>query len=91
VYTDNDLPTHYAFQGPFGVAEAIKNFEEVRRSERDALKGRTERQTRVPNEARVQEVISALDAKGRWLRNNRIESRVFIENVNTLCDYLATR
>jgi PelA/Pel-15E family pectate lyase len=88
VYTDDDLPTHYAFQGPFGVTEAIARFEKVQREGRSGAKALAERRIRKPNE-RVREVITALDSKGRWLRNSRIESRLFIENVNVLCDYLS--
>jgi PelA/Pel-15E family pectate lyase len=89
VYTDDDLPTHYAFQGPFGVAEAIRKYDEARRVGASGLKRQSERASRTPTEERARQVIGALDPKGRWLRNNRIESRVFIENVNILCDYLA--
>lgn len=90
VYTDDDLPTHYAFQGAFGVAEAIATFEKVRREGRVGTLDIGARGTRKPTEERVRSVISALDSKGRWLRNGRIESRVFIENVNVLCDYLSS-
>jgi hypothetical protein len=88
VYTDDDLPTHYGFQGSFGVAEAIARFEKVQREGRAGAKALGERRIRKPNEEQVRELITALDGKGRWLRNNRIEARLFIENVNVLCDYL---
>ena len=42
-------------------------------------------------EPAVQKVIAALDEQGRWITNGRIESRTFIANVNTLCDYLEAR
>jgi len=41
--------------------------------------------------AAVRKVIAALDAKGRWISNGRIESRTFIANVNTLCDYIEAK
>jgi hypothetical protein len=91
VYTDDDLPTHYSFQGPAGVADAIAYYEEVQRVGRDRTKTRAERQALAPSEARVREIISALDEKGRWITKGRIESRAFIENVNRLCDYLQGR
>ena len=36
----------------------------------------------------VEETIALLDEKGRWVRNNLIYSGVFVENFNTLCEYL---
>ena len=37
---------------------------------------------------KVREIIAALDEKGRWVMNGQIETRTFIRNVGTLCDYL---
>jgi hypothetical protein len=79
VYTDDDLPTHYGFQGEFGIPAAI--------SYRDGSKT-TPKSPKQPSDTQIRTIIGTLDEKGRWLRNGRIETRVFIENVNTLCDYL---
>ena len=81
VYSDDDLPTHYSFQGDYGD---------------DALKARLASlkapQVRKPNlstlEARAKDAIKALDDKGRWLKDGQIDSATFIRNVNVLCDYL---
>jgi hypothetical protein len=80
VYTDDDLPTHYAFQGEFNIPSAMSYAEHKRR----------ETAAKRPSESKVRTIVDALDNKGRWVRNGRIETRLFIENVNTLCDYLAT-
>jgi hypothetical protein len=80
VYTDDDLPTHYAFQGEFSIPSAMSYAEHKRR----------ETAAKRPSESKVRTIVDALDNKGRWVRNGRIETRLFIENVNTLCDYLAT-
>jgi hypothetical protein len=90
VYTDDDLPTHYGFQGDFGIPATIRQCEAVLK-DRQQRKGEPQTKTRAPLEPAVRKVIAALDAKGRWINNGRIESRTFIANVNTLCDYLAAK
>ncbi len=97
VYSDDDLPTHYSFKGSYGISSAIAYYEEVKRLGRDVLLERQKPKPLTPQqkesrrkslEPRVREVIAALDAKGRWVTNGRIECRTFIENVRVLCDYL---
>ncbi|MCI0747228.1 MAG: hypothetical protein L0Y58_17630 [Verrucomicrobia subdivision 3 bacterium] len=106
VYTDDDLPTHYAFQGEFRIPAAIAFYERVRQGRGSVESLKREPLNRFndltiqrlnalspspgPSEARVREIISTLDPKGRWIAKGRIESRVFIANVNALCDYLTT-
>lgn len=87
VYTDDDLPTHYGFQGEFGIPDAIAYYRDAFR--RDGASEPTRKKSRGDLESNVRKIISALDAKGRWVQDGRIESRVFIANVNALCDYLA--
>jgi len=90
VYTDDDLPTHYGFQGDYNIPATIRQCEAVLK---DGQQRKSERSS--PNrsslEPGVRKVIAALDAKGRWISNGRIESRTFIANVNTLCDYLEAK
>ena len=87
VYTDDDLPTHYGFQGEYGIPGTIKQCEA-------ALKNGSQRKSeRLPAnrssvEPAARKVIAALDSTGRWISSGRIESRTFIANVNTICDYL---
>jgi PelA/Pel-15E family pectate lyase len=97
VYTDNDLPTHYSFKSSYGIPASIAYYEEVKRLgrkeylERQKPKPLTAQQKesrRKSLEPRAREVIAALDAKGRWVTNGRIECRVFIDNARALCDYL---
>lgn len=89
VYTDDDLPTHYSFQGEYNIPAVIKECEA-------ALAGEASKPERLPRpraslEPRVRNVIDALDAQGRWISNGRIESRTFIANVDILCDYLEAK
>lgn len=96
VYTDHDLPAHYSFQGSYGVAGMIREYEEMRRI---GLEEARERRTRplTPEqkaarrralEPRVASLIETLDEQGRWLRNGRIECSVFVTNMATLSEYL---
>ena len=90
VYTDDDLPTHYGFQGEYNIPATIKQCEAVLK---DGQQRKSERSpsSRSSLEPAARKVIAALDAKGRWISNGRIESRTFIANVNTLCDYLEAK
>jgi len=90
VYTDDDLPTHYGFQGEYNIPSTIKQCEAALK---DGHQRKIERlpTTRSSLGPAVRKVIAALDAKGRWISNGRIESRTFIANVNTLCDYIEAK
>ena len=97
-YEDNDLPTHYSFQSEYGVAGAVKIYEDVKAAGRAKWLASKEFKPHTPEQAkrraaqmedRVRVVIKSLDEKGRWLsKEGRIESKLFIQNVETLCDYL---
>ncbi|MDF2439759.1 MAG: hypothetical protein JWN98_743, partial [Abditibacteriota bacterium] len=98
VYTDDDLPTHYSFQNSYGVPNLLADYEELQRLGREAYRKEQKRRenptaqkraaSRRATESHVREVIAALDDKGRWLRNGRIESDTFIKNAGVLSDYL---
>jgi len=85
--------TGYAWHTGAG-AGAIKYYEAVRETGPDAyLAGRKRQETAVKRvtpdlESRVRDIIAALDAEGRWLNRDRIETRLFIRNAAVLCDYL---
>jgi len=94
VYTDHDLPTHYSFQGEYGVRRFIARYEEVKKKGREAFL-RPQESTPEHRAARakalapqVEAVIAAQDPQGRWVRNGRIECATFIRNLNTLSEYL---
>lgn len=91
VYTDHDLPTHYGFQGPFGVPETIAEYEAFEKLRRQgglkAVRGMRHQPPKA-QPARLREIIAALDAQGRWVANGQIESRVFIRNLNALSEFL---
>jgi PelA/Pel-15E family pectate lyase len=82
----------YAWEGGFGIPEAIAFAEAVQREGREkhlARQKAPQSPTATPSlRDRVAAVLSAQDANGRWLSRKRIEMQTFIRNVNVLCDYL---
>jgi len=85
--------TGYSWQGSYG-AGAIAYFETVRASGRDAYLAKRKRDEAAARrsspslESSVKKIIASLDAEGRWLNRDRIETRLFIRNAGVLCDYL---
>jgi hypothetical protein len=85
--------TGYSWQGSAG-AGAIAYYEAVRKAGRDAYLKRRQRDDAAAKrsasslESGVREIIASLDAEGRWLNRDRIETRLFIRNAGVLCDYL---
>ena len=73
----------YAWRGTFGVAAARAAYEQVRN--KSAKAGPDDLGTL---EAEARRVIAALDERGRWIVEGRVQTRVFAANVNTLCAYL---
>jgi len=92
VYTDNDLPTHYAFQSAFGVPDTIAEYEALEKARRQgglkAARALYQRTPAKPDAARVRQILDTLDSQGRWVTNDWIECRVFIRNINALSDFL---
>jgi hypothetical protein len=99
VYTADDLPTHYSFQGEYGIPGAIAAWERLAQDRRERRRAavtarRAESEERSAESIgtlapRVREIIAALDARGRWVEDGSIRSATFIRNVETLAAYLA--
>jgi hypothetical protein len=50
---------------------------------------KTHQETVQAKESLIRKIISEQDSDGKWVsRDNRISSRVFVDHVNALCDYL---
>jgi PelA/Pel-15E family pectate lyase len=111
-YDDDNLPTHYAFQVSSQVAALAKQHEALVklppwRLAAGAVTLLPDELRPLPKvtpefEARVRQVIAALDDRGAWVEDGRlkyhgkdddtrrvIESGTFIENVQILSEYLA--
>lgn len=99
VYTDNDLPTHYSFQGDYGILKVIADYQRLMREGREKILAErkripivTELRKRAKGlEPRVREIIASMDEQGRWVEKGIISSRTFIRNVETLADYIAAQ
>ena len=98
VYTDDDLPLHYAFKGEFGITSLIREVEQLQQEGREKFLARRYRPL-TPNELRerlqalepeARRILATQDAEGRWIEDGEIRSRAFIRYVETLADYLAT-
>ena len=98
------MPTHYAFKVGDRTDDIAREYERLRAGGPAGPDAPPRRPGRPP-EARVRDVIAALDERGRWVEEGRlrthgdadptrrvIESRTFVRNVETLARYLdATR
>jgi len=86
----------YSWQGSYGVADVIRWAEKVRKDGIDkTLTARSRKPTATERAKRakslrpkVEKIIEALDAKGRWLEDGRITTRAFVRNAAVLCEYL---
>ncbi|GBD34903.1 hypothetical protein HRbin36_00004 [bacterium HR36] len=96
VYSDNDLPTHYAFRGDFGIPGLLRDLERLQRLGREKYLAQRMRKPS-PDELRqrlrslhgqVRDIIQSQDAAGCWLQNNEIRTSLFIRNIEILAEYL---
>jgi hypothetical protein len=105
VYTDNDLPTHYAFVVSNGVDRLKSDYEKLLATDPAQLKPAArpatyELSSSLSSAAR--QVIAGLDARGAWVEEGRlraadperkvsrvITTQTFIRNIETLSRFLA--
>ena len=104
IYEDTDLPNHYAFKvaGTSSIESIRNEYDRILKKGRKVI---IEERSRIRNvdPARVQEIISSLDEKGRWLENGRLKTgdpvkpyvnaeiiscQTFIRNLTLLSGYL---
>jgi PelA/Pel-15E family pectate lyase len=105
VYTDDDLPTHYAFVVTSSVARLRRDFEKLRATDPEKLKPAPKPPTYELSDdlaAAVRRAIDALDSRGAWVEEGRlreadpdrrvtriITAQTFIRNLDTLSRFLA--
>jgi PelA/Pel-15E family pectate lyase len=95
-YSDADCPTHYSFQGSYGIPEAIAYYERVREMGRDRYLEETERKGSQAErlrrarqlEERVVKALAWQDPQGRWATEDRVRMRDFVQNIELLASYL---
>ena len=104
-YSDADLPTHYAFKVGNRTDRIESLYQRILKEGRETIL--TERaQVRPVAEERIQAIIDALDAEGRWLEEGRLRNpedrrvpivaqviscRTFNRNLTLLSQYVASR
>ncbi len=92
--------TGYVWESKFKIPDVIAEYERVKNLGRDAILAlpKTPRSTLPELESSVDQIISSLDNAGRWITQARwkkgappepvISSKTYIENIETLTDYL---
>ena len=101
-YSDDDLPTHYAFHVKDGTDAIEKSYNRVKSMPRVRSESVHPKTITRPAESEVRRVIQALDSRGAWVESGRlrfhgptdetrriIDSATFAANLNTLSAYLA--
>lgn len=96
VYTEDDLPTHYSFQGGYGISGLFTAYERLQREGRQRILAEQERpptpaelrQRAKALEPQVERIIASLDEQGRWVEKGMLFSQTFARNVETLAEYL---
>ena len=86
----------YGWRGDYGIENAVEYYNQVKslgvnRYLTNIKKPLTPAQSSQKAEQlkpMIEKIIAALDDQGRWIENNMIYSRVFVRNVNMICDYL---
>lgn len=80
----------YAWQGRFGIPEAISYYDTVRAEGREQFHAERTKQVNPskPSAREVAEILSQQDAQGRWLNNGWVEMRRFSANMGKLSDYV---
>ncbi len=96
-YSPENARGNYSFEGTYNIPRLFDLYERVRRegrekilAERNRLPSPEELARRVRElEPRVRQIIASLDAQGRWVEGDFINTNTFIRNVETLADYIA--
>lgn len=88
-YDASNVRAGYGFQGLFGIAETLEWYRRVLDFGRGVGKIPPKRTAPVATDAKVTDIIGALDGQGRWITNGAIHSNIFVDNVDTLSMYIA--
>jgi hypothetical protein len=85
--------TGYAWQGSYGLPEAITYYETVRREGREQFLARQRERDarRTPSQTEISGILSQQDSQGRWLTKDWVQTRTFIANVKKMSDYVWKR
>jgi hypothetical protein len=93
-YDDGDTPRHYSFKGGFEVPRTLERYSRLPNGEGAAspappAAAEAARALADQLAPEVAEVVAALDQRGRWLDDGKINSGTFVANVDLLARYVA--
>jgi hypothetical protein len=93
-YDDGDTPRHYSFKGGFEVPRTLERYHGLSNGEGAAspappAAAETARALADQLAPEVAEVVAALDQRGRWLDDGKINSATFVANMDLLARYVA--
>lgn len=94
VYTDEDMPTHYAFVLDLnheGQRERFAHLEHERRQYMDHRHTTQVPRVNTPHPSQVRDIIHQLDDQGRWIEEDMIRCDTFARNASILSNYLAEK
>jgi PelA/Pel-15E family pectate lyase len=95
-YDDNDLPTHYGFKIGSDLAKKIAAAKILLETPREKLSRKGEDKTdekkwagRAKNSAlKVNTALKAMDKKGAWIVDDKIDAREFMKHMNAMAAYV---
>lgn len=104
-YSDDDMPTHYAFKISSSLDGIEREYRRLLAADPKSFQAKPERRPGRPSAAAIEQVkktIAALDSQGRWVEDGKlryhgdddptrrvIDCQTFIQNVRLLSGYLA--
>ena len=94
VYTDDDMPTHYAFVTHLDTESYRRRLAGLDRERARYLKHQHPLQVgsvKTPRDSQVRDAIRQLDDQGRWIYKDTIRCETFVRNANILSSYLAAQ
>jgi hypothetical protein len=93
-YDDGDTPRHYSFKGIFAVPQTLERYRRLPNGESPVspappAAAEVARALADQLAPEVAEVLAALDQRGRWLDDDKINSATFVANIDLLARYVA--
>ncbi len=89
VKTDDDLPTHYSFQGDYATGALRRWAEHLAGRAKPAPVPEAPERTVERLASQVADIVGAQDERGAWVEDGKIQMSVSAANVRTLARYIA--
>jgi hypothetical protein len=93
-HDDGDTPRHYSFKGVFDVPRTLERYRSLTNGAEAAMPAPLDAAAAAQVLAdrlapEVAGVVAALDQRGRWLEDDKINSATFVANMDLLARYVA--